>query len=73
VAFAILLSIAAPQVHSSMLRIYGSDSRGLVVTTSAFRNSETQTRQQRDENKRRLSCSLGSTAFKVAQESCGAA
>jgi deoxyribodipyrimidine photolyase len=55
-----------------MLRIYGPDSRGLVVTTSAFRNAETQPQQRRDGNKRRPSCPLGSAALKQAQKSCEA-
>jgi len=64
-------SIAAPQVHSPILRICGHDSRGLVVTTSAFRNCETPPRQPRGENKRRpfgLSvCRLSKRPKKVAE------
>jgi hypothetical protein len=45
VPLTILASVTTPQVHAAMLRIVDTDSRGLVVTTSAFPQSK-QTRCQ---------------------------
>ncbi len=53
VTLAVLLSVAAPHIHGSILRIWQSDSRGLVVTTLAFRNGEAHARNPGDGNKGR--------------------
>src|ERR1039458_7218655 len=68
-ALAILLSIAAPQIHSSILRIYESDSRGLVVTTSAFRSGVSKPQPSRDGNKRPPACCCEQWPSKRPQKS----
>ena len=68
-ALAILPTVAAPQVHTAILRISALFSRGLVFTTRDFASRPRRLRMTGDGNKRTLSCFMRNQPAGRAQKS----